>query len=284
MFFPDLVQSELNKVSRLDEKLIILGKGSKKGQIIFLAGGAASGKGFAINRFIDSSSYIIRNPDDIKKRFLNFKNLGKKYPELKGLQLKNPKDVEQLHFFIKNKKIADKRLELLLNDMKKNELPNIIFDRTFRNTENISSLLPILLAAGYEPKNIHVVWVLANYKIAIERNKNRERVVPEDVLIHAHIGAAKTMTELFSGNSKFVGKKAVDGDIKIVLNNPEESIFFKDEEGKDITKTNTGKLAALKSFSYITMKKSGKPIITDLVVREKLSSWIDQNTPKQEIK
>lgn len=284
MSFIDLVESELDKISRLDEKLIILGKGAKFGQIIFLAGGSASGKGFALQRFIDANSYVVRNPDDIKERLVHFKNIGEKYPELKNLSLKNPDDVTKLHLFIKKKKLPDKRLNLLLKDMRNNELPNIVFDRTFQNTKNIISILPVLLEAGYNPKNIHLVWILTNYKVAIERNKERERTVSDDVLINAHLGAAKTMTDFFSGNSKFISKKNIDGDIKVILNNPEESIFFKDEEGKDITKTNTGKLAAIKKFTYLTMKKAGKPVISDLIVRERLARWIEQNSPKQEIK
>ena len=36
----------------LTEKEIIVGKGAKYGQVIFLAGGAGSGKGFAIKNFL----------------------------------------------------------------------------------------------------------------------------------------------------------------------------------------------------------------------------------------
>ena len=43
--------------SFLTEKLIVVGKGAKYGQIVFLAGGAGSGKGFAISNFLEGSKF-----------------------------------------------------------------------------------------------------------------------------------------------------------------------------------------------------------------------------------
>ena len=47
----------------LQEKLVVVNKGKKEGQVIFLAGGAGSGKGFAIDNFIAAESYKVVNPD-----------------------------------------------------------------------------------------------------------------------------------------------------------------------------------------------------------------------------
>jgi len=40
----------LNFQQYLEEKLILYGQGKRYGQIVFLAGGAGSGKGFAIKK------------------------------------------------------------------------------------------------------------------------------------------------------------------------------------------------------------------------------------------
>ena len=56
--------------SFLTEKQIIIGKGAKYGQVIFLAGGAGSGKGFAIQYFIDGNKFKIRDVDSWKEAFL----------------------------------------------------------------------------------------------------------------------------------------------------------------------------------------------------------------------
>ena len=49
--------------SFLTEKQIIIGKGANYGQVIFLAGGAGSGKGFATSNFLEGSKYKIRDVD-----------------------------------------------------------------------------------------------------------------------------------------------------------------------------------------------------------------------------
>ena len=42
----------------LEEKLIMYGQGKRYGQIVFLAGGAGSGKGFAISNFMEKEKFI----------------------------------------------------------------------------------------------------------------------------------------------------------------------------------------------------------------------------------
>ena len=50
----------------LEEAYVSPNNGAKYGQVIFLVGGAASGKSTAIRKFIDSASYKTINPDDVK--------------------------------------------------------------------------------------------------------------------------------------------------------------------------------------------------------------------------
>ena len=66
----------------LTEKQIVLGKGAKYGQVIFLAGGAGSGKGFAIKNFLEGSKYKVRDVDEWKKALLKIAVLKNKYPEI----------------------------------------------------------------------------------------------------------------------------------------------------------------------------------------------------------
>ena len=100
----------------LEEKLIMYGQGKRYGQIVFLAGGAGSGKGFAISNFMEKEKFKIRDVDEWKKGFLKLAQTKKQFSELKGLQLRNPKDVYKLHMFVKEKGIKDKSLDLLLRD------------------------------------------------------------------------------------------------------------------------------------------------------------------------
>jgi len=54
----------ITEMQMLAEKLLVIGKGAKYGQIIFLAGGAGSGKGFAIKNFIEGNKYKVRDVDE----------------------------------------------------------------------------------------------------------------------------------------------------------------------------------------------------------------------------
>ena len=125
----------------------------------------------------------------MEKAYLKLAQVKSEYKELRNLQLRNPKDVYKLHMFVKEKGIKDRSLELLLRDSNATRLPNIMFDITMKDAGDITDVLPQLLAAGYDPKNIHLTWVLTNYAIAIQNNRNRERVVPEDIMLLSHEGA-----------------------------------------------------------------------------------------------
>ena len=84
----------------LEEKLIMYNQGKRYGQIVFLAGGAGSGKGFEISNFMEKEKFKIRDVDEWKKAFQKLADTTEKYPEIKGLKLKNPKDVYKLHMFV----------------------------------------------------------------------------------------------------------------------------------------------------------------------------------------
>ena len=165
------------EMKELAEKLLIIGKGKKYGQIVFLAGGAGSGKGFSIANFMEGEKFKVRDVDEWKKALIKLADLKGKNPELKGLDLTKPKDVFFLHQWMKDHKIKEKMLTNLLKDLTScgtsgSTCPNIIFDTTASDKSKITEALPGLLQAGYDPKNIHIVWVLTNYAVAIKQNRD----------------------------------------------------------------------------------------------------------------
>ena len=177
----------------LEEKLIMYNQGKRYGQIVFLAGGAGSGKGFAIRGFMEKEKFKVRDVDEWKTAFMKLADTTDKYPEIKGLSLKNPKHVAKIHQFIKDKGIKEKSLDLLLRDVNVKNAPNVIFDITMKDASGINTIIPRLLEAGYDPKNIHLTWVLTNYYIAIENNQKRTRTVADDIMLLSHEGAATSM-------------------------------------------------------------------------------------------
>ena len=262
----------------LEEKLIMYGQGKRYGQIVFLAGGAGSGKGFAISNFMEKEKFKIRDVDEWKKGFLKLAQTRKQFSELKGLQLRNPKDVYKLHMFVKEKGIKDKSLDLLLRDSNTDRLPNIMFDITMKDASDIGDVLPKLIEAGYNPKNIHLTWVLTNYAVAIVNNRNRERVVPEDIMLLSHEGAAKSMYDVIKGKLP----RGLNGAVRVILNNRENTIPYVDPETKKPMKTEQGDIL-VKDFTYLTFKKEGKSMGPELGVKKQLLGWISSNVPKTKL-
>ena len=268
----DIVLSE-EQIQYLQEKLLVIGKGKKYGQIVFLAGGGGSGKGFASQNFMESDKFKVRDVDEWKRIFLKIEAETGKYPELKNLNLRNPKDVFKLHTFVDKLDVKNKSLSLLLKDLQPDRLPNVIFDITAKNVKSITKVIPYLQAAGYDTRDINIVWVLTNYRVAVQRNAGRSRVVPEDILLQTHEGAARTVYDIVTKNT--ISRDMLDGGIYIILNNKENTVFYETKDGK--------KTAIIKDFTYLTVKEPGQAIKTDKAVRQQLGKWVIDNVPKTKL-
>lgn len=283
------------------EKLILINKNKKNGQVVFLAGGGGSGKGFVASNFVDFKTYKQFNVDDMKDRLLKINKLTGKFPELKGLDLRNPDDVFKLHKFVADRKLDQKAIDLFLGQTDKDKgLPNLLFDVTLKDIKKFNDLKPRLEKAGYKSKDMHIVWVLTDYAVAAKNNKSRDRVVPEDILLQTHIGAATTLSDLLVKKNPVNG---MDGEVYVVLNNKEETVAFKDKNGKDlelfvprktslekglpivkggksdITKHSVESVVRVNNFSSLKLKDSGKAM-DGKKLSQKLLSWIVDNVPE----
>ena len=300
--FSEYVDLKDYKAYQLIEKQILYNKGAKYGQIVFLAGGAGSGKGFAIKHFMQGSEFKIRDVDQLKIAFQKLDALGKfttqdlldKYGDnildrdkalikkelidknlkMGDLNLKTSEHVLILHVLVRATGVKNKTLDLMLAGAEKGQLPNIIFDSTFKEVSDMTDVLPRLLAAGYEPKNIHVSWVLTNYQIAIKNNKSRSRVVAPDILLSTHVGAAQTVYNLVTTSMP----SSVQGGIYVILNNPENTIYILDPKTNEPYRDKKDN-PVIKDFKYLTLKEPGKPVKKELDVKKQLLTWIKDNVP-----
>ena len=296
---------EVINEEQLDEKLITYNNRKPYGQIVFLAGGAGSGKGFAGSNFLDSAGFKVRDVDEMKKQLQVMNRLGKitltdilkKYGKkikpkdmeliqkvfntelprggkqtIRNLNLKNPDHVATLHYLVKAMGIKDKTLENMLAATNNPEtLPNIMFDITAKDLSDITDVLPLLKNAGYESKNVHLTWVLTNYVTAMENNKSKERgrLVPEDILLKTHEGAANTVWGLVTRALP----KGMNGRVDVILNNPQHTVFYTDADGKTIK-------GAVKGFLSLPVKKAGGGILSEKVWKNKLFDWVKSNAPE----
>ena len=275
----------LEEYQQLDEKLIMFNNGARYGQIVFLAGGAGSGKGFALANFMENDKFKVRDVDEWKAALLKINDLKGKYPEIKGLDLRKPADVFKLHTFTKKLKIKENTLTAMLNDIvrsgsaKKGTLPNIVFDITLKELSDMTDVLKLIEGIGYKAKDIHVNWVLTKYEVAVRNNQERPRIVPDDILLKTHKGAAQTMSEIVKGKLP----RGVDGQVNVILNNRENTIPRLNKDGKVfVGKGQNGKGGSIvvKDFTYLRLKKEGKPFSKEAVVQKQVFDWIKQNAPK----
>ena len=258
----------------LEEKLIMYNQGKRYGQIVFLAGGAGSGKGFSVEGFMEKEKFKVRDVDEWKRAFMKMADLQGKYPEIKGLNLKNSKDVAKIHMFVKKMGIKDKTIDLMLADANSRHLPNIMFDITMKDANDIDQYMPKLIKAGYDAKNIHLTWVLTNYAVAIVNNQNRPRVVADDIMLLSHEGAATSMYEVIKGKLP----RGLNGSVRVILNNLENTIAWVDPDTKKPMRTKQGNIK-VRDFTYLTLKKEGKSIGPEMDVKRQILGWIAANVP-----
>jgi len=262
----------------LEEKLIMYNQGKRYGQIVFLAGGAGSGKGFAIRNFMEKEKFKVRDVDEWKRAFMKMADLQGKYPEIKGLNLKNSNDVAKIHMFVKKMGIKDKTIDLMLADANSRHLPNIMFDITMKDANDIDQYMPKLIKAGYDAKNVHLTWVLTNYAVAIVNNRNRPRVVADDIMLLSHEGAATSMYEVIKGKLP----RGLNGSVRVILNNLENTIAWVDPDTKKPMRTKQGNIK-VRDFTYLTLKKEGKSIGPEMDVKRQILGWIAANVPQTKL-
>ena len=281
---------------QLNEKLVVYNNRKPYGQVVFLAGGAGSGKGFSGSHFIDNTAFKVRDVDQMKKQLQILNRMGKlsidsilkKYGrnikakeienirniqsqgfQLRNLQLKKPDHVRALHQLVKATGIKDNSLEKLLVGKDNPEtLPNIMFDITAKDVTDITSIIPMLKKAGYQSKNVHLTWILTNYVTAMDNNKQRERMVPEDILLLTHEGAANTVWGLVTKAMP----SGLNGRVDVILNNPQHTVFYKDADGNNVE-------GIAKGFLSLPVKREGKGILPEKVWKTKLFNWVAQNAP-----
>ena len=206
----------------ISEAFISPNNGARYGQVIFLIGGAASGKSTAIKKFIDSGSYKIVNPDDVKALMLRAAEKGLSgFSDLAGVNPNEPEGAAKVHARMRDTRISSRYSRRLTNDPTRSELPNLLFDRTFSFAGEIEKISQSLKRSGYDPKNIHIVYVFTDMEVALDQNRKRERTLGDDIIVMTGKGAKKNFIDLLFQRMRGA---PVNGDYYMVVNNQVISI------------------------------------------------------------
>lgn len=267
------------KEDELNEALITFGGKAYPnfGHFLILAGGGGSGKGFVKDKLIGLTGKSI-DVDHIKELAIASTKFSAKIKEetghdIKSFDLRKSENVSKIHEILGSMYKTDKKLMstfsksiLLATPDRK---PNIIMDVTLKDMKKMKDLSKWAEELGYAKSNIHLVWVVNDVEVAVSQNAGRPRVVPVDILIGTHEGAANTMKEILSMGMAI--NRYLDGDIVLAFN----------KYKIDSTEVNSKSGGSyLKDVNYVYMKRTGKPMISVNDMEQEIYAKIKSYVPK----
>ena len=267
--------------AELSEKLITFaGKAYPKfGNVVIMAGGAGSGKGFIKDKLVGLEGFTF-DVDQLKSLAAKTPVIVKKIKDEMGIDLvdlaanlKNPENVAKLHDIIGTYLGLDaarqKVLYTSILTANPDRKPNIIFDVTLKDLKKLETLTRQVSNLGYDKKSIHIVWVINDIEVAKAQNAKRARTVPVEILINTHRGAAQTMLDIVNMGTSL--KKYMDGDIVFAFNKVgiDANLVSSDKGGQYI-----------KDANYFYVKRSGKPVMDTETISKDVRAKIAQYVPK----
>lgn len=153
----------------VDELLLDLNEGVYDPNIfkaIFLAGGPGSGKSYIAGRTIRGGGLRIVNSDSALEVLLKKANLSLKMPDSQAAQRDPVRD--------RAKKLTQKRLDNYIEGRL-----GLIIDGTGREYDKVTKQASELQQLGYDT---YMVFVNTSLDVALQRNANRPRSVPESIV------------------------------------------------------------------------------------------------------
>ena len=265
----------------LMEKLITFGGKAypKFGNVLIMAGGAGSGKGFIQQNLIGLEGKSF-DPDELKKLAGKSPLINKRVKDEFGVDLKDlgsklkvPENVSKLHEIIgdalnlPNRKQAAFFASVMSADPERK--PNIIFDTTLKDAGKLQKLSRQVMELGYEKKNIHIVWVVNDIEMAKKQNLTRPRVVPAEILVNTHRGASNTMGDILKMGETL--RKYMDGDIVFAFNkmNVDTELVKSDHGGQ-----------YMKDADYVYIKRAGKSLPPLNTLNKQMLAKVKSYVPK----
>ena len=262
----------------ISEALITFGKSAypKFGNIVILAGGAGSGKGFQKNNLlgIEGTNVDVDAIKELATRAPKFIERVKREAgrDLSTFDMKKGEDVSRLHYILNDVyKIPDKRNDALFSSIltaHPDRKPNLIFDVTLKDISKLISIASAANDLGYSKQNIHIVWVVNDINVAMKQNKSRSRSVPEEILFATHQGAALTMKRILDMDDSL--KQYMDGAIYISFN----------KIHSDVTSHRSAAGGSfIKTANYIQVKKQGQPQLSSAELSTAITAKIKAYVP-----
>lgn len=266
-----------NEYDQITEALITFaGKAYPKfGNVVIMAGGAGSGKGFVKDKLVGMEGFVF-DVDAMKTLAMKAPRLGDKVKDefgvdLSNLNLKNSDDVFKLHSIIGDElKLDDRKLKTLYGSIltaDPDRKPNLIFDVTLKDLRKLEAITRAAKSLGYANEKIHIVWVVNDIEVAKAQNAKRDRTVPVEILINTHRGVSNTMNDVIKMGKQIT--RYLDGDVVFAFN--------KVDVDSQVKKSGKGG-SFIVDADYFYVKQAGKrPVPLNKLsdeLKRKISSYV----------
>ena len=166
----------------------------------FLAGGPGSGKSYVVKRTTGGLGMKILNSDDHFERLLKDAGLDAKMPP----EEKQPRDVARDRAKEITKRQRDNYVDGRLG---------LIIDGTGKDFDKIAYQARELEGLGYDT---HMIFVNTSLDVALERNKKRDRTVPEPLVVKLWNAVQRNIgkfSNFFKGNFIIIDNNDKDEDV-----------------------------------------------------------------------
>lgn len=149
----------------------------------FLGGGPGSGKSWVSERALSGMGLKVINSDNSFSSMLKREKMSLNFATYSDKEIERRDKIRS-----KSKQVAGMQLGLALEGRL-----GLIIDSTARDVEKIQMEAKNLRSLGYD---IHMVFVNTSIDVALERNRNRLRKLPDAIVIDSHRQIQKNMGRL----------------------------------------------------------------------------------------
>ena len=149
----------------------------------FLAGGPGSGKSFVSYSALSGMGLKVINSDNVFTAALKKEHMSLNFAAYDSNEIEKRDKIRS-----RSKQVAGMQLKLALEGRL-----GLILDSTARNVERIQQEAKWMRDIGYD---IHMVFVNTSLEVALERNRNRPRKLPDAIVINSHKQVQKNLGKL----------------------------------------------------------------------------------------
>jgi predicted kinase len=187
-----MLLKEINKIKKLmlvESKMV--GFDNPKGNFVIIAGGPGAGKSYVTQNFIDLPDYKQFNVDNYRVSLA--KNLwGDQWKENISTEEGYAKILDMSHTTSDPRNLTIKFLKNFIG-VERGHMPNIVYDAGGGQRGVMNDVINLAKENGY---NVTIVHVVTELDKALNRNQERDRSLPRDMVIDYHDKVRRVVKDL----------------------------------------------------------------------------------------